>query len=79
MSNNESAPTAQPKSTKKLSRTAQWMIDHPNDLPCPLQPHAATAWRKARGIGANAGAERAKAAKYTEAMAEKRARETARS
>jgi hypothetical protein len=60
---------------KKLTATQQWMIDHPNDTPCPLQPHGAAAWRKARGIGANAGAERAKVAQYEAAMADKRARE----
>jgi hypothetical protein len=33
-----------------LSPTAQWMRDHPDDKPCPRDPSAAAAWRRARGI-----------------------------
>ena len=27
-----------------------WLRKHPNDIPCPSAPAAATAWRQARGI-----------------------------
>jgi hypothetical protein len=75
MSNTDSSGGAQ---SKKLSLTAQWMLDHPNDVPCPLQPHGAAVWRKARGIGANAGPQPDKWRQYSEALADKRAREAAR-
>jgi hypothetical protein len=55
--------------TKKLSATAQWMLDHPNDVPCPATPSAATAWRRKRFANPNFAAERAK---YDAAMAESR-------
>ena len=37
----------------KLSKSAQWMLDHPTDQPCPtpLSGMAAQAWRIKRGIG----------------------------
>jgi hypothetical protein len=44
------------KMTKRLSLTAQWMLDHPDDVPCP-KPYcygAAKAWRWKRGIGSSA-------------------------
>ncbi len=63
------APTPQ---TKKLSATTQWMKDHPSDLPCPTDPDAAKAWRKARGIGMH-GEKRDTQRKYAEALIEKRA------
>jgi hypothetical protein len=43
-------PEAQAEAAKKLSPTQQWMLDHPNDVPCPKTPNAAQAWRKKRGI-----------------------------
>ena len=58
------------------SATAQWMLDHPFDRPCPTEPRAAAAWRRARCIGPNASArQRAIRAKYDAAMREKRERE----
>lgn len=48
------------------------MIDHPNDEPCPSDPHSAKAWRFKRGIGSGAAANRAQWKKYEAAMAEKR-------
>jgi hypothetical protein len=38
------------RKTTKLSPTKQWMQDHPDDKRCPGMPHAAAAWRRARGI-----------------------------
>jgi hypothetical protein len=35
---------------KKLSPTKQWMADRPDDKPCPLEPYAARAWRRKRGL-----------------------------
>ena len=57
----------------KLSATKQWMIDHPNDDPCPKSLAAAKAWRRKRGLDAASIA--ALRAKYAAAMAEKRARQ----
>jgi hypothetical protein len=65
---------------KKISASKQWMIDHPDDVPCPKSGGAAYWWRVKRGIGASADWARAKrewrAAHAADvAMAEKRARE----
>jgi hypothetical protein len=38
------------KPKKKLSGTQQWMLDHPNDVPCPRSSVAAAAWRRKRGL-----------------------------
>jgi hypothetical protein len=58
------------KEGRKISPTQQWMVDHPNDVPCPRGN--ASAWRRKRGLD-KAGA--ALRAKYEAAMAEKRRRE----
>jgi hypothetical protein len=55
--------------TKKLSPSQQWMVDHPDDVPCPLTPCAAKAWRMKRGLVRPNEQMR----KYEAAMAEKRA------
>jgi hypothetical protein len=34
----------------KLSKTAQWMLDHPDDIPPPKSGGGARAWRIARGL-----------------------------
>ena len=60
--------------TKKLSASKQWMIDHPDDVPCPNGPDAAAAWRLKRGIYTGESEIRAQWAKYEAAMAEKRAK-----
>jgi hypothetical protein len=57
--------------TQTVSPTKQWMLDHPDDVPCPRSPHAAKAWRIKRGL------QRTKAdaeahLKYTVAMIETR-------
>jgi hypothetical protein len=56
----------------KLSKTQQWMKDHPDDKPCPNDPDSAKAWRFKRGIGCGAATNRALWEKYSAAMAEKR-------
>ena len=64
-----------------LSKTKQWMIDHPDDLPCPEDPRAAMEWRQERGLcrkswGAYNEERRARdLERYNQAMAEKHARE----
>jgi hypothetical protein len=58
----------------KLSMTAQWMAEHPDDEPCPTghdNRYEAQRWRHARGIGHPANAH--KCARYEAAMAAKRA------
>ena len=59
---------------KKLSRTQQWMRDHPNDEPPPSTGGGALAWRRKRGLDFEGDALRAK---YEAAMAEKRERDAA--
>jgi hypothetical protein len=59
-------------SRKKPSLTEQWMREHPHDNPCPRDPDAARAWRRARGLE-NSPADTVLRAKYEAAMAEKRA------
>jgi hypothetical protein len=56
---------------KKRSATAQWMLEHPHDTPCPRDYAAAKAWRQARGIGLSY-AEKAKRAEYERIMRERR-------
>jgi hypothetical protein len=66
--------------TKKLSRTQQWMLDHPDDVPCPRDPMSARSWRIKRGLQQapeREVADRVQLAKYEAAMAEKRQREAA--
>jgi hypothetical protein len=61
--------------TKKLSATKQWMIDHPDDEPCPLpqrSPNAAAAWRRKRDLDGPDRAANPQWAKYQAAMAEKK-------
>ena len=64
---------------KKLSTSQQWMLDHPDDTPCPRGPLAAQAWRRKRGLERDPAAEvrQAKHAdwlrRYEEALAAKRA------
>jgi hypothetical protein len=36
--------------TTKLSKSAQWMLDHPYDEPCPKSHSDAQMWRRKRGI-----------------------------
>lgn len=69
-----SDPEAAKAAKNKLSRTAQWMLDHPNDEPCPTGPpgdyqahRAARIWRKKRGIIPEPAA-RKQRAKYEAAM-----------
>jgi hypothetical protein len=57
---------------KKLSRTQQWLLDHPDDVPPPTSGGGALAWRRKRGLDPAGDALRAK---YEEAMREKRERE----
>jgi hypothetical protein len=55
---------------KKVSMTAQWMIDHPNDDPPPQERRAAMEWRHKRfHVSPKREADQAK---YKAAMAEKR-------
>ena len=56
----------------KLSTTKQWMIDHPDDTPCPRSPNAARSWRRKRGLELTPKHQML-LAKYEEAMAAKRA------
>jgi hypothetical protein len=77
--NRESEPrqVAEPEVKRKLSLTAQWMKDHPDDAPCPRQPSAAQMWRRKRGLEGNPvkeAREEADRAKYEAAMAETCAR-----
>jgi hypothetical protein len=69
-----SDPKAGKAPKKKLSRTAQWMLEHPDDEPCPTGPRgdyqarrAAREWRKKRGVILEPGA-RKQRAKYEAAM-----------
>jgi hypothetical protein len=65
-----SDPKAGKALKNKLTRTAQWMADHPNDEPCPTgyqAQRAAREWRKARGIILEPAA-RKQRAKYLAAM-----------
>jgi hypothetical protein len=68
--------------TKKLSLTAQWMRDHPEDVPCPQGHSDAQMWRRQRGLEARPGEPEREALrqkyeqKYEQAMIEKRARQT---
>ena len=68
-----------PPATEELTRmlkpslTKQWMIEHPNDKPCPREPGAARAWRMKR-FGPKALAERER---YRLAMIETRRAEAA--
>jgi hypothetical protein len=57
---------------EKISTTAQWMKNHPEDTPCPRDPDSARAWR-IKPLEPTPR-ERELARKYQEAMAEKRAR-----
>jgi hypothetical protein len=59
---------------RKRSATAQWMLEHPTDTPCPRDRKAAGAWRRARGIGVPY-ADRAKWEEYNKLIREKRERE----
>jgi hypothetical protein len=37
--------------SRKLSLTAQWMLDHPDDEPCPPgSDYMAVRWRRERGL-----------------------------
>jgi hypothetical protein len=49
----------------------QWMLDHPDDEPCPRSPDAARAWRIERGLELTE-ADKAENAKYEAAMAKMR-------
>ena len=62
---------------RERTATARWLHDHPYDRPCPHDPVAAAAWRRARGIGPNVSAAvKVKRAKYDAIiMREKRERE----
>ena len=61
---------------KARSATEQWLREHPHDVPCPSDPVAAAAWRRARGIGPNVStAVKAKRAQYDAVMREKWKRE----
>jgi len=53
---------------KKPSLTQRWMLDHPDDVPCPRNP--AAAWRLKRGL---ARSQREIRKRYEAAMAETRA------
>jgi hypothetical protein len=64
----------------KISKSKQWMRDHPTDEPCPADPRDARDWQIARGITLGPwGATRTKRQaddqkRYEAAMAETRAR-----
>jgi hypothetical protein len=63
---------------RKLSLTQQWMIDHPDDEPCPRNHSAAQRWRRKRGLERDPikeAKQEADRTKYEAAIAEKRARE----
>jgi hypothetical protein len=65
---------------KKLSPSKQWMIDHPCDKPCPMDPDSARAWRIKRGLElspAQAWKAQQDQRRYEEAMREKRAAQAA--
>lgn len=63
----------------KITKTQQWELDHPDDVPCPRGApddyqarRAAREWRKARGIILEP-ATRKRLERYAAAMAEPRA------
>jgi hypothetical protein len=51
--------------------TAQWMLDHPNDTPCPAMADAAKGWRRKRGLE-QSPQQKAKQAEYEAIMREKK-------
>jgi hypothetical protein len=38
---------------KRLTKTEQWMLDHPDDVRCPDDHSGAIKWRRERLIGAS--------------------------
>jgi hypothetical protein len=59
--------------TELQKKIAQWMADHPNDVPCPPSSGSArNAWCKARGL-LPSPKDAAKLAEYQAIMAAKRA------
>ena len=58
---------------KKLSMAQQWLVDHPDDEPCPRDPNLAGVWRRKRGLEDTASRRKihAKQAKYDLAIVEK--------
>jgi hypothetical protein len=61
---------------KDTSATAKWMIDNPNDEPCPAGHSDAQMWRRRRGLeqGPREYRHVAEMARYEAAMDEKRKR-----
>jgi hypothetical protein len=57
--------------TELQKKIAQWMADHPNDVPCPTSS-SRNAWCKARGLILSPK-DAAKLAEYQAIMAAKRA------
>jgi hypothetical protein len=60
--------------TKQLTVTERWMKFYPDDVPCPISPDAAAAWRRKRCIGSNAAEATMTWAKYYEAIYAARAK-----
>lgn len=71
MSNSKSRPRAQ--AAGKVSGTAQWLRDHPYDVP-PSDPKQLRKWRARRGISGTPWQKKMRA-KYDAIIAEKRAHE----
>jgi hypothetical protein len=64
--------TKESNMAKKISKTKQWEMDHPDDVKYPAMPDAAKAWRRKRGREAPSP-DPDHLARYNAAMKEKQA------